>query len=117
MSIFAINSDNGFLVTGGTINRLTGIEAVLVNCQHEAQVLRGEDPFDKNRGMPNFEEIWAGQPNVLQFEFSLRNVLSVVKDVDSLSNFKADISSNVLDYEITINTPFGSDSISGSVSF
>lgn len=113
-TIFEINSDNGFLVKGGTINRVSGLAAVVINCQHEVQTIRGEDPFRKNKGMPNFQTIWNGTPNVLQFEFFLRQTLLAVKNVDRVSNFQAEVVDNVLNYSIVIETPFGSDLITGS---
>ena len=117
MSIFEIDSNNGFKVTGGTLNRVTGIDEVVINCEHEAQVLQGEDPFDQNRGMPNFKTVWNGNPDIIQFEFHLRRVLLAVKNVTSVNNFIASISDNVLDYEITIVTPFGEATVTGSISF
>ncbi len=117
MSIFEIDTNNGFKLTSGTINRVTGIDAVVINCQHEAQVIQGEDPFNQTRGMPNFDTVWNGNPNLIQFEFNLRRVLLAVANVDSVSNFQSEIVDNVLSYDIDINTPFGTDTVSGSISF
>ena len=117
MSIFAINSNNGFLVTGGQLNIVSDLDAVVINCQHAAQELRGEDPFRQGAGMPNLKKggIWDGSPDVLTFEADLRGVLSVVNNVDSLSEFEATVVDNELDYSIKIHTPFGTETISGSV--
>lgn len=114
-TIFAIDGNNGFLKSGGTIKLVTQLEAVVINCQHEAQTLRGEDPYRQNKGMPNFKQIWNGTPDVLQFEFFLRQVLGAVADVERLSNFKASVVRGELSYSIDITTPFGTDTVSGSI--
>lgn len=112
-TIFAIDSNNGFLISGGNATLVTGLDAVVINCQHEAQTLLGEDPFRQNKGMPNFQTVWGGTPNVIEFEASLRSTLLAVADVDSLSNFSATIDGDNLNYSIEINTIFGTATITG----
>ena len=114
MSIFSINENNGFLVIGGQLNIVTGLQAVIINCQHVAQTIKFENPFNIDEGLPNFETVWDGNPNILQYELFLSRALIQVKDVDKLSDFNADISDNVLNYSIKIHTPFGVDTLSGT---
>lgn len=113
-TIFKIDSNNGFKVEGGMINRVSGAQAVAINCQHEVQTIRGEDPFRQNKGMPNFQTVWNGTPDVLQFEFFLRQTLLAVAEVERVSNFKAEVVENVLNYAIDIETPFGRETINGT---
>jgi hypothetical protein len=112
-TIFRIDSNNGFRLDGGMISRASGIEAVAINCQHEVQTILGEDPFRKEKGMPNFRTVWNGTPDILQFEFFLRKTLLAVQGVDRVSNFKAEVVENILTYSINIETSFGSEIISG----
>jgi hypothetical protein len=114
-TIFKINKKNGFLISGGNIKRVHGLDAVVINCQHEAQTLKGEDPFRQGKGMPNFTKIWNGTPDLIQFEFHLRKVLLAVSNVDRVSNFEARMEGNKLIYSVLITTPFGSETVTGNI--
>lgn len=112
-TIFAIDENNGFLITDHQATLLTGIDAVVVNCQHVALTQRGENIYNVDEGLPNFETVWNGNPDLIQFEFFLRQDLSLVQDVDSLSNFEGQVINGEVDYDIQINTAFGSTSLNG----
>ena len=110
---FAIDSDNGFLLSQNQIVLLEGVEAIAVNCTTEVQTLTGEDPYFQLKGMPNFQTIWEGSPNVPDFETSLRDALLNINGVFNATNFIYDLNDNILTYSIEIQTFIGFTTIEG----
>lgn len=105
---FAFDSRNDItLGTDGRIAIASGLEACLFACQNVAQTLQGEAQFDIELGLPNFDTIWNGQPNLPQFEASLRAALLGVSGVVSIPSLEVSLSGGVVRYSATIETQFG----------
>lgn len=111
---FALNNRNDlFIGADGRLAIATGLEAVLFACQNAVQALLGEMPFDVDRGMPNFETIWNGSPNLAQFEAAARAMILSVDGVVAVQSFTVGIVGDVVQYAAVIETRFGTDTING----
>ena len=114
---FGANNDI-YLNNQGNIAMSYNIDAVLQQCAQVAKVLLGEMVFNTDLGIPYFETVWVGVPNVAQFNASLRssflNVNGVLEVVSLLTSQGADGSpSDRLTYTAIIRTTFGTGAING----
>ena len=95
--IFAVNENNDIhLDSNSNLAISRDLQAVLEQAEHAVKTLRGELPFAADRGLPNFETIWNGSPNLLQFEFYWRQAVSRISDVTRITQFSARIEGDVL---------------------
>ncbi len=111
---FSVNENNDiFIGNDGNLSISAGLQAVLFVCANAAKAQLGEMVLQVEQGIPNFQTIWSGSPNVAQFEAALRTTLLNVADVTEVSNLSIAISNNVLSYTTTINTIYGNGIING----
>lgn len=105
--------DDIYLDKLGNISVSFDLQATLEGCAQAAQTVLGEIIFNQNQGIPFFQTVWIGVPNVQQYTAALRiaflNVPNVV-EVVSLLTSQVD---NELTYTAVIRTVFGSGGISG----
>jgi hypothetical protein len=113
---FAGNENNDLYIgPDGNLAIFTGIEAVLNNCATAAKAQLGEMIFAVDQGIPNFQTIWVGNPNIPQFESALRTTLLGVDGVIEILDLDVQISNNILTYIAVINTIYGRGTFSGGL--
>jgi hypothetical protein len=111
---FAVNSNNDLFVGfDGNISIASDLEAVKFACESATKAQLGEMIFDVDSGMPNFQLIWNGKPNVLQYEAALRNTILNVDGVKDVISIEITINNNQLNYTATILTIYGSTVLNG----
>lgn len=111
---FALDNRNDLtLAPDGRLKIATGLEAVLYACQNAVQTVRGECPLDVERGLPNFETVWGGSPNLAQFEAAARSALNAVPGVVTVQSFVATISNGTVSFVALIETEFGTENLNG----
>lgn len=92
------------------------IQAVLEGCAQAAQTLLGELVLNTTAGIPYFQTLWVGVPNVQQFNAALRNAfLGVPNVVEVVSLITTPQINNVLTYSAVIRTTFGSTGFTGVI--
>ncbi len=114
--VFAENENNDIYL--GSDNQLAvndDLYAVLQGCKAAVEIQKGEALYSQENGMPNDSVIWSGTPNLQQFEFFARKQISKVSGVIDIENFIVTISDNVLEYQATIKTIYGTGDINGSI--
>lgn len=94
-------------------NKNTGPFATLQICEHAAKTLLGEMIYNANEGIPNFQTIWNGSPNIPQWELALRTTLLNVPGVVDVPTLTTNIVNNVLSYQAVIQTVYGIGAING----
>jgi hypothetical protein len=111
---FATNANNDLYIgSDGNLVVLTGLQAVRDACSTAAKAQLGEMVLDINRGIPNFQTVWVGAPNIPQFETALRNTLQAVADVVEVVSLTTSITKGTLNYTAVILTTYGQTFISG----
>lgn len=114
--VFAENENNDIYL--GSDNKLAindGLPAVLQACKAAVEIQKGEALYSQENGMPNDSVIWSGTPNLQRFEFFARKQISNVVGVIDIENFTIITVNNVLQYQITIKTIYGTDGINGNI--
>lgn len=114
--VFKVDSNNDLVIAGdGNLAISTGLAATLQACEHAAKAQLSEMVLAVDQGVPNFQTIWNGSPNVTQFEAYLRRQLLAVVGVTDVVTLDTNVSNNVLSYTATISTIYGQGVINGGL--
>lgn len=124
-NIPGVAANDIYLDADGNLSVSTDLQAVLQGCAQVAQTLLGELIYNVNQGIPYFQVVWVGVPNIQQFLAALRtawlttvpNVVEVVSLVTSQVNDPTAQSqtADILTYNAIIRTTFGSGVLSGTI--
>jgi hypothetical protein len=111
-----LNENNDlFLDDTGNIAIFSALSAAVQNCSTATKAQLGEMIFANDSGMPNFQVVWVGQPNIPQFEAALRSTLSAVPDVTAVLDINTTRTDDILNYTATISTIYGNGVINGNI--
>lgn len=108
-----------YLDEDGNLATSNNKQAVLEACAQAANTLLGEVVLNVNEGIPYFQVVWNGVPNLQQYESSLKNAFlnvgggGFVLDVPSLL---IQIDGDTLKYTAIIETIYGIGNLIQSVS-
>lgn len=107
--------ENGDIYLGadGNLAIVTGLEATMQAAQQAAQTMLGEMQYAVDKGMPNFDVIWSGSPNISQFDAYLRRTLLSVEHVIGIKDLIITRNGNTLSYVATIQTDYGTGALNG----
>jgi hypothetical protein len=106
---FAVNDKNDFYLNSiGNLAFAYDLTAILQQCEQAAKTLLGEMVYHTNDGLPYFQTLWVGVPNIAQYTSALRrafvSVGGVLEVVSLLTSQGAD---NDLSYTAIIRTIYG----------
>lgn len=91
------------------------IQAVLEGCAQAAQTILGEMVYDTSQGIPYFETVWAGVPNIQQYEAALRSAFLNVPNVVEVVSLVTNQVNHTINYSAVIRTTFGSTGLTGVI--
>lgn len=108
MKTLATGANNDlYLGPSGQLALSSDLEAVSQTCEHVVKTMMGELILQTDQGIPNFQMIWNGAPNLAQAENALREALLGVKGVLAVPQLSAFVENHVLIYNATIETIYG----------
>lgn len=111
---FGTDANNDlFIGDDGNLAVLSGLQATLNACERIAYTMLGELQFEQDRGMPNFQVVWVGAPNINQFEATLTTLLEAVPDVTRVRSLTTSVQNGVLAYTAVIDTIYGTGTFNG----
>lgn len=104
-----------YIGSDGNLAMAIDVEAVLQDCAHVAKTILGEMVLQTDLGIPNFETVWQGVPNLPQYEVAVRSALLSVPGVIEIVafNFNTEATIDNLGYTAVIRTIYGQGAISG----
>jgi hypothetical protein len=112
--VFTVDENNDLVIASdGLLSISSGLEAVLQACEQAAKAQLAEMVLAVEQGVPTFQTVWNGAPNVSQFEAYLRRQLQNVTGVREVSAVEVTVANNVLSYTATILTQFGQGVLNG----
>ena len=82
-------------------------------CQTASLAQLGEMVLATTSGLPNFQAVWTGAPNLALWRQYLLNTLLGVEGVLAVSDLTVDRTGGVLSYRATIETTFGKTTVNG----
>lgn len=114
---FAVTQATNDLYVGNDNNLVfdSGINAVSTGCLTLSQLIQGECVLDITRGIPDFDTIWGGVPNLAQWEIAFREAITSVDGVLEITEITLDRSGDVFTFTATILTEYGEGAISGTI--
>jgi hypothetical protein len=112
MKTLAVNNQNDlYLDNNGNIAIATGLIATMQACQQAAQTLLGEMVLQTDQGIPYFQVVFNGVPNIAQFEASLRAAFLGVDGVVQVESIDIVQNGDNLGYTAIIQTIYGQGSL------
>jgi hypothetical protein len=112
--MLAVNARNDlYLSSDGNLARNTDLDAIMQAAQHAAQTQLGEMIYATDAGVPNFDTVWSGSPNLSQFDAFLRRAILGVDGVQQILDLDVTLADNALRYRVVIQTVFGTAVLNG----
>lgn len=112
--ILATDSNNDiYLGKNGRLVINSGLQAVLQACEHVVKAQRGEMVLNLSSGIPTFETVWNGSPNLGQFEAAIRTAILSVTGVIRVTELSVSASTDAVVYSATIETVYGNGVVNG----
>jgi hypothetical protein len=102
-----------FIGSDGALSLSRSQDAVMQTAQQAAQTQLGELLYAIETGMPNFQVIWNGAPNVSQFEAFFRRTVLEVTGVIEVVSLVVQTRNNTLSYSATLRTIYGQAALNG----
>ncbi|MFD4837647.1 hypothetical protein ACFWP0_09070 [Achromobacter sp. NPDC058515] len=114
MISFQTDDDNDFVtLPNGNLALVTDRDAVAQEAKHFAATARAEMIHAYDEGIPFLREAFSKQPNLAQFEASLRRRLLGAPDVTGIVSLTTQIEGETLKYTATLQTTYGTVTING----
>lgn len=115
MRTLLTNSDNDLYYddSGNLASASASVEAVLQVCRNYALAIRGEMLAKRQKGMPYFQVVFSGKPDIDLFEAFFKKRIAEVEGAIGVKRFAGWIEDGMLKYEATINTIYGDGVIRG----
>lgn len=105
---FAANANNDiFIAPNGNLSVLSGLAAVTAACASSSKAQLGEMILSILQGIPNFQTVWVGSPNIALWESYIRKALLTVDGVIEVTSLTAEASNGRLSYTAEILSSFG----------
>jgi hypothetical protein len=114
-NIPGVGANDLYLDADDNITLSFDLQAVLEACSQAAKTILGEMIFNINQGIPYFETVWIGVPNIQQFSAALRAAFLTVPNVIEVISLITSQENNTLTYSAIIRTTFGAGNVIGSV--
>ena len=110
-TLTANENNDVFIGADGKLAFSSGLDAVKYACSSAAKSQLGEMIYAIDRGIPNFQVVWVGAPNLAVFENYLRETLESVYGVNQVIDLETKSQNNVLSYSASIETRYGGISL------
>jgi len=108
MITLQLNNNNDLQLNNiNNISLAKDIYAVEQSCKNATMALLGEMIFNTDKGIPYFETVWNGNPQIQQAEFEIRSAILDVEGVKNIKDFSIFVKNGVLSYNTTIETIYG----------
>lgn len=112
MITLGTNSNNDlYIAPNGQLAIKSELSALAQTCEHVVKTMMGELILQGDTGIPNFQLIWGGAPNIAQAENSIRESLLGVSGVEDVTELSAFVSNDVFRYSAAIKTIYGEVSL------
>ena len=113
---FSVNSANDiYLDSVGNIAFAYDLTAITQECAQAAKTLLGEMIYNINQGIPYFQTVWIGVPNIGQYTAALRRAFLAIDGVLEVVSILTSQTDNTLSYTAVIRTIYGSGGFADTV--
>ncbi len=110
----SVNENNDlYLGIDGNISVSIGLRAVLEDCEHVIKTRLDEVALNTDQGIPYFQTVWNGIPNLIQFQAAVRVAILQIADVVEVVSLNTKIVDDAVEYRAVIRTTYGEGTING----
>lgn len=110
----AVNSDDDIYIgSDGNLALARDLQATLQACRQAASTMLGEMIYNTDQGIPYFQAVWIGVPQLQQYESYLRIAFLNVAGVTDINSLTISQEGDTLMYTAEIITVYGQGVISG----
>lgn len=110
----AVNANNDlYLDDQGNIAVSYDLQALLETCSQAAKTRLGEMVLNTDQGIPYFETVFIGVPQLKQFEAALRATFLAIDGVVEVVSLITAQQDNTLTYTAIIRTIYGTGGVNG----
>ena len=113
VSFLTDTSNDLYIAADGNMAIGYGLAAVVQSVENATQAILGQCVFDVELGLPNFETIWNGVPNLDQYETALRDTILNVPSVVDIESLEIAATGGTVGYTARILTDFGAGAVNG----
>lgn len=107
MRTLTVDKNNDLVLKAGKVDVSFDLIATQQACEQAVKAMIGEMVLNVDEGMPNFEVIWNGNPNVAQFEAFVRSRLLDVEGVTDIISLSSNLINDKVVYNAEIQTVYG----------
>jgi hypothetical protein len=113
---FAVNSANDiYLDSLGNLALAYDLTAITQECAQAAKTLLGEMIYNVDQGIPYFQFVWIGVPNIGQYTSALRQAFLAIDGVLEVVSIITSQTNNTLSYSAVIRTIYGSGGFADTI--
>lgn len=110
---FDIDSNGDLYIKNNRLALVRDADALATVCTQVTSARRGEVLFFEDRGIPFFEQVWGGTPNLPQFEAAVISALTDIDGVVAVPQIIAAIQNDRIVYAAVVQTIYGGVTING----
>jgi len=96
-----------YIAPNGQLSIVSELSALAKVCENVVKTMMGELVLQGDEGIPNFQVLWVGNPNIAQAENAIREALMGVDGVIDVIELSSFVSNSVLNYTAIIKTIYG----------
>ena len=116
MKCMEIDDNGDPVIVNGSIQYVYDIYAVMQVVKQTMKALLGEYRYDQTKGIGYFENLFTGSPNFQKFEANSRTQILAIEGVEKITSFDYSVDDSELEYEIEIQTTYGTGVVSSAES-
>lgn len=110
----AVNAKNDlYQGADGNLALAQDRDAVMQALQQAAQTVLGEMIYAADQGVPYFDTVWGGSPNLAQFNAYLRRAFLAVDGATDVQALTVSVANKTLTYNAVITTVYGTVAVNG----
>lgn len=111
---FGSNENNDlYLDANGNLAIVSNLNAVLQGCEQAVKTQLGELVLQTTLGVPYFDAVYTGVPNINAFNAAIRSAITSIPGVVQVVSLDIEQNGDVLNYTAQIETEYGAGAING----
>ena len=113
---FKADSSNDLtLGSDGNLSMISGLDAVIQQCEELMETVLGELIYDQAKGIDYDGTVFSGNPDLVKFERQARTQILSVGTIQNVTDFSIEIVGDTLRYTAIIESTLGTGNITNVV--
>lgn len=113
LKVKKLDANSDTVTSGGKFVFIYGAEAAAQVIAATIKTQLGEYQYALTKGVDYFNNLFTGNPNYQKFEFQIRKQVMALSFVEKITSFEYTVTDDLLTYEMTVQTIYGTTTVSG----